>query len=69
MTNQTSSFLTEATNKIVLEDVRVHLTAYPGMQKFLIETLDMYPSITSGLMYHSRQVIKEINDSALDIND
>ena len=53
----------------MLEDVRVHLTAYPGMQKFLIETLDMYPSITSGLMDHSRQVIKEINDSALDIND
>ena len=52
----------------MLEDVRMHLTAYPGMQNFLIETLDMYPSITSGLMDHSRQIIKEISGSALDIN-
>ena len=47
----------------VLEDVRMHLTAYPGMQIFWLETLDMYPSITSGLLDYSRQVIREINNT------
>ena len=67
--SHSQGFLTEATYQIVPEDVRMHLTASPGMQKFVSETLDMYPTITSGLMDHSRQVIKEISDSALDIND
>ena len=41
----------------------MNLTAYPGIKKFLIETLEIYPSITSGLMNYSRQVIKEIGES------
>jgi len=41
----------------------MNLTAYPGIKKFLIETLEIYPSITSGLMNYSRQVIKEIDES------
>ena len=41
----------------------MNLTAYPGIKKFLIETLEIYPSITSGLMKYSRQVIKEIDES------
>lgn len=61
--SHSQGFLTDATYQIILEDVRMHLTAYPGMQIFWLETLDMYPSITSGLLDYSRQVIREINNT------
>ena len=62
VTNQLNSFLTRIRDPVA-SNIRSPLTTYPRIQKFLIEALDICPSITSGFMGQSRQVIKEIDES------
>ena len=55
-----NGMLTEATYKILYDDLRSLLITYPGSRATWQELLDIYPNLNSGFFGYSRELLNEL---------